>query len=215
MADPWSAMGDEDDETFSGPDAYLDDDDEQLDLDFEIEDEVEELGEEAEMFQTFMDRQSTSFRLGAETETELNISELSTTQNTPEIVDQREHLERLLATIPVARLTRIFASRADDNDDDDDDHWGEQTQSQCDLFKKITEPQPAGVKLLMSGEFGRIRNRLDSQQNGNMFDRLRRTAVRSRHIYREDLIHDLVPNTHGTAVASYIANVYCGQYSAG
>ena len=117
----------------------------------------------------------------------------------------------------MARLVRAFTGRIQTTDDEDDDdyYWRVPVLEKGDWFKKVTEPQPAGVRLLMGGEFGRVRNRLDALRNGNMFDRLRRTAVRSRNIYREDLIHDIIPNTHGTAVASYPANVYCGQYSAG
>lgn len=132
-------------------------------------------------------------------------------------------LERLLATVPIAQLARMFGGRGvaiDEDDDDEDDDDEEvvrgypQARSQ-NWFPKVTEPQEAGLNLLASGEFGRVRNILDRRHKRNMYDRLRRTSVASRTVYREDLIHDMIPNTHGTAVASYLANIYCGQYSAG
>jgi hypothetical protein len=59
MADPWSAMEDEDDETYSGADAYLEGDDDDAELDMEM-DEVEQLEEEAEVFRNYREGLSTT-----------------------------------------------------------------------------------------------------------------------------------------------------------
>lgn len=56
MADPWSTMADEEDETYSGPDGYLDDDDdytEERDRDLDMEDELEGLQEETQEAATY------------------------------------------------------------------------------------------------------------------------------------------------------------------
>jgi DDB1- and CUL4-associated factor 11 len=105
----------------------------------------------------------------------------------------------------------------EDNDDEGGSGWGWRSSyhNGGSWFQKVTEPQAEGVELLMSGDFGRVRNRVDSQQHGNLFSRLQRTATKARAVSKEDLAHDMVPNTHGTAVACYTANVYCGQYSMG
>jgi WD repeat-containing protein 23 len=207
MEDPWSAMGEEEDETYTGPDAYLDDDDDDdtqgTDLDMEIEDEVVQLEEEAESFSSLFNR------LGPDTVTVES-----------ETVITNDHIGRLLATMPITRLARIFGVPAragrDEDDDDDDEEWGyPRLRSPGNLFQKVTEPQPAGVKLLLSGDFGRVRNRLLPERKRNLYGRLRDASRKPGPVYKEDLAHDMVPNTHGTAVATYDANVYCGQYSAG
>lgn len=143
---------------------------------------------------------------------------------TASAADVDAQLERLLATVPIAQLARIFAGRGvvlDEEDEEDDDEEEEveslrwRSPQTEEWFPKVTVPQEAGLKLLASGEFGRVRNRLDLRHKGNMYDRLRRTSKASRTIHRQDLVHDLIPNTHGTAVATYLANIYCGQFSAG
>lgn len=51
MTDPWSAMVDDEDDLYSGPDAHLEDDDdysEDIDRDMEIEEELEALQEETQ-----------------------------------------------------------------------------------------------------------------------------------------------------------------------
>ncbi|KAI0053436.1 WD40 repeat-like protein [Auriscalpium vulgare] len=70
-------------------------------------------------------------------------------------------------------------------------------------FKPVTEPQATGVQLLSSARSGQrnIARIIQSRSNG------------SRRPYREDLSGHLIPNSKGTAVASYDYNVYCGQFS--
>ncbi|KAI0686011.1 WD40-repeat-containing domain protein [Cytidiella melzeri] len=78
----------------------------------------------------------------------------------------------------------------------------------------VKEPKPEGLALLYSGEFGRIRHQL-RMRNGdsNVARLLLNRGARLRPSPREDLAAEIVPNTNGTAVASYTSNAYVGQYS--
>ncbi|KAF8641249.1 hypothetical protein AX17_000883 [Amanita inopinata Kibby_2008] len=78
------------------------------------------------------------------------------------------------------------------------------------------EPQTAGLDLLASGDFGQIAVKDRTRRNNvNVTKRLlTRMAEPPIKPYKEDLSSNLVPNTNGTAVASFGANVYSGQYSA-
>jgi hypothetical protein len=82
-------------------------------------------------------------------------------------------------------------------------------------YPKVTEPQPTGVKLLRSGDFGKARNRLGTPRNSNIYSRLRRMALQPRAANAADLKHNLIPNTHGTTVAAYYSNIYVAQFSPG
>lgn len=111
-------------------------------------------------------------------------------------------------------------SEDEDEDDDYDDfsYWGSTRGLQRagnNWYPKVTEPQPAGVKLLRSGDFGKARNRLGTPRNSNIYSRLRRMALRQRAVNAADLKHNLIPNTHGTAVAAYYSNIYVAQFSPG
>jgi WD repeat-containing protein 23 len=111
----------------------------------------------------------------------------------------------------------------EDMEDDEDDfyvpHWGSARDVQRagdNWYPKITEPQPAGVKLLRSGDFGKVRNRLGIPRNSNIYSRLRRMALQPRAANpAADLKHNLIPNTHGTTVAEHHANIYVAQFSPG
>ncbi|KAI0319054.1 WD40-repeat-containing domain protein [Amylostereum chailletii] len=82
-------------------------------------------------------------------------------------------------------------------------------------FKEVRAPQEAGVSLLLSGEFGRVRPKINVRSgNRNISQQVFSGRTRSRRFHKEDITGDLVPNTHGTAVASYDENVYSGQFSA-
>jgi WD repeat-containing protein 23 len=114
---------------------------------------------------------------------------------------------------------------ADTDDDEDDDdafytpYWGSMRSAEGagdNWYPKITEPQPAGVKLLRSGDFGKVKNRLGTPRNSNIYSRLRRMALQPRAVNATaDLKHNLIPNTHGTAVAAYDSNIYVAQFSPG
>ena len=110
----------------------------------------------------------------------------------------------------------------DDDDDDDDDlytsYWGSTLglpPAGDNWYPKVTESQPAGVKLLGSGDFGKARNRLGTSRNSNIYSRLRRMALQPRAANAADLKHNLIPNTHGTTVAAYCSNIYVAQFSPG
>lgn len=110
----------------------------------------------------------------------------------------------------------------DDDGDDGDDLYGPYWSSTLSLqragdnwYPPVTEPQPAGVKLLRSGDFGKARNRLGTPRNSNIYSRLRRIALQPRAANAADLKHNLIPNTHGTTVAAYCSNIYVAQFSPG
>ncbi|KAI0066418.1 WD40 repeat-like protein [Artomyces pyxidatus] len=148
-------------------------------------------------------------------------------------------LERLLGEQPF-RLTRMSVTgnsssaqheqegeEEDEEDDDDEDYEDEEEEEEeyataygrgeenQKWFRPATKPQKAGVQLLMSGEYGRVRHKIRARAGewnvgkviGEQRSRIRRTP-------REDVVGNLVPNTNGTAVASSEANIYCGQFSA-
>ena len=131
----------------------------------------------------------------------------------------------------VVRLTqqpRTYQQVQMESDDDDDDdgydlyyapYWGSTTRgvqrAGNNWYPKVTEPQPAGVELLRSGDFGNSRNRLGTPRNSNIYSRLARMALRPRAMNPADLKHNLIPNTHGTAVATYYSNIYVAQFSPG
>ncbi|THH33102.1 hypothetical protein EUX98_g1080 [Antrodiella citrinella] len=81
-------------------------------------------------------------------------------------------------------------------------------------FEEVKDPKEQGLALLHGGEFGRIGHQLKSRANDNNIARtLLRRGAQVRPVPREDIASDIVPNSDGTAVASYQANAYVGQYS--
>ncbi|GJE85863.1 WD40 repeat-like protein [Phanerochaete sordida] len=80
--------------------------------------------------------------------------------------------------------------------------------------EEVKEPKQEGLDLLYSGEFGRIQHQIRSRNKaGNAAKFLLNRGSRLRPPHREDFATDIIPNTDGTAVASYYANAYVGQYS--
>lgn len=123
-----------------------------------------------------------------------------------------------------ALVDRTVADSGDDDDDYEDDedmfytsYWDTMRGAERagdNWYPKVTEPQPAGVKLLRSGDFGKARNRLGTPRNSNIYSRLRRMALQPRAAnVVADLKHNLIPNTHGTTVATYESNIYVAQFS--
>ena len=119
---------------------------------------------------------------------------------------------------------QLSYQREDPEDEDDDDdfytsYWGSMRgleRAGDNWYPKITEPQPTGVKLLRSGDFGKSRNRLGTPRNSNIYSRLRRMGLQQRAVDAAvDLKHNLIPNTHGTTVAAYYSNIYVAQFSPG
>ncbi|KAJ6611484.1 WD40-repeat-containing domain protein [Mycena sp. CBHHK59/15] len=81
------------------------------------------------------------------------------------------------------------------------------------------EPQEAGLRLLHSGDFGRVGIKARLRRNDlNIAKFLRGRASQPRpKYYKEDyvsILQDLIPNSSGTTVMEYDANVYTAQYSA-
>ncbi|RDX51000.1 WD40 repeat-like protein [Lentinus brumalis] len=88
-------------------------------------------------------------------------------------------------------------------------HW-----DRSDWWPEITEPQKEGLELLLGGEFGRVMHQMKTRDGNRNVARsiLNRGAI-SRPTYREDIASEILPNSGGTAVASYAANAYVGQFS--
>ncbi|KAI0094186.1 WD40-repeat-containing domain protein [Irpex rosettiformis] len=112
----------------------------------------------------------------------------------------------------------------DEEDDDDDDEeedvfgsgWGRSRSQQHSTYHHdpVTEPQPGGLSLLYSGEFGRIKHQTKTRNKDNNIARiLQNRGAKLRPSTREDLTTDVIPNSNGTAVVTYQANAYVGQYS--
>lgn len=133
----------------------------------------------------------------------------------------RQHLP----TAPQQQVDGEDEYEYDDYDDDEDEDnfytfFGGSTRglkpAGNDWYPKVTEPQPAGVKLLRGGDFGKARNMLGTPRNSNIYSRLRRIALQQRTINpAADLKHNLIPNTHGATVAAYDSNIYVAQFSPG
>ncbi|KIY73538.1 WD40 repeat-like protein [Cylindrobasidium torrendii FP15055 ss-10] len=126
----------------------------------------------------------------------------------------------------------MLLSHGDDDDiefveDEEDDEqylpWSRRGHSLVpgDTFSPVKEPQEAGVNLLNSGEFGRVgykeaaRNSETPEQSITKLIRQRYEGVGRRRsaLSREELMGNLVPNSNGTAVASYDANIYTARFS--
>lgn len=122
---------------------------------------------------------------------------------------------------------------AEEDDDDDDDDYEGYRRAPRHWFPEVKEPQKAGKELLMSGEFGRVGHKIRSRRNDvNVTRLLQNRSSRLRAMSdKEDIANvrlqpstascklifpqNLVPNSNGTAVASYEANIYSAQFSAG
>ncbi|KAI0275309.1 WD40-repeat-containing domain protein [Gloeopeniophorella convolvens] len=105
----------------------------------------------------------------------------------------------------------------DDDDDDDNDfsYYRRRRVKTPKWFPAVKEPQEAGMRLLMSGEFGRVRSESRRQgQNVSITKAILASQSRFRQTPMQDITNSIVPNTNGTAVASLTDNIYCGQFSA-
>ncbi|EIN13833.1 WD40 repeat-like protein [Punctularia strigosozonata HHB-11173 SS5] len=141
-------------------------------------------------------------------------------QPTHSVVDAEDHTTRV--QVPLSTLARLFGITSstlneEDEDEDDDEYYAQPTTPpQPSWTQPHREPQEAGVRLLGSGDFGRVGPKLRSRQRNqrNVSRELEDRRVRLRPSPREVYAQELVPNSNGVAVASYEANIYCGQYSA-
>ncbi|KAF9229038.1 WD40 repeat-like protein [Gyrodon lividus] len=206
-------MPSDDDEAYEGPDAYVEGDDSVLELEI-VQDDLpaqSQNGGSAAMSQilrSIFDLQQLQPGNAAE----------RTTSSTSNNNDWRP-APRSITYGDLVRLLRTGPSSGDqdaeDEPDDDDDEYVVNTHRNQQWFPPHTEPHKRGVELLMSGEFGRVSNKLKSKSGRKSVSRLlldRSSSPRST-MYREELASELIPNSNGTAVASNGANLYVGQYS--
>ncbi|KAF8504268.1 WD40-repeat-containing domain protein [Gautieria morchelliformis] len=106
-------------------------------------------------------------------------------------------------------------------DDDDEDRlsfylpWGRRRPQSKNWFKPVTEPQKAGVELLNGGEFGRLRAKKVVNIRRMLKERELGRKGRGKGVEKDDFARNLTPNSDGTIVANYGSNAYSGQYSAG
>jgi DDB1- and CUL4-associated factor 11 len=164
--------------------------------DIVLDDELTELVEEAALHRGTTSRQA---RSGAEDATR------STRIQVP------------LSTL--ARLLGITGAGIEDEEDEDeeDDYYAQPTISPKPSWTEpYKEPQEAGVRLLISGEYGRVGPKIKSRlhQRRNVSRMLEDRRMKLRPSPKEAYTQELVPSSNGVAVASYEANIYCGQYSA-
>lgn len=125
-------------------------------------------------------------------------------------------LTRLLQNVTSSGYN-LFGDEEEDEHEEyyEEEERGSTPDSQL-WYPPHKEPQSAGLELLASGDFGRVsaKDRVVTS-NINIAKRLlTRVSAPPTHLYKEDIMHNLVPNTSGASVASFGANVYTGQYSA-
>ncbi|KZT74971.1 WD40 repeat-like protein [Daedalea quercina L-15889] len=222
---------DDDDGAYEGPDAYLEGDDGPEDIDLEIEDEEGEEDDEE-------DGDDEDGEDGEDGDTEVDVGVLlNALINMQEVGGRQQQTGSSLSTnnsqattialdsTILAQVRRLLGSRVaiatnDEEDEDDDVYYfnqhgysGKWDRSEG-WFPQIKEPTKEGLKLLMGGEFGRLKHQLKSRKKDNNIAKLAlNRGARVRPMYKEDLAGDLLPNSNGTAVAQYAANAYVGQYS--
>ncbi|KAF8899131.1 WD40-repeat-containing domain protein [Infundibulicybe gibba] len=116
---------------------------------------------------------------------------------------------------------QIFTDEDEDEDEDgfededEDEYFSGNRETMHAWFPEVTEPQKAGVELLNSGDFGRVRHRpVSRRQNTSIMKLMQSRSAQPRlNQYKEDYANKLIPNSNGTAVATYDANIYTGQFS--
>ncbi|KAI9570371.1 WD40 repeat-like protein [Boletus coccyginus] len=202
----------DDDEAYDGPDAYLEGDDNVLELEIGQDDiPAHSHGVSstpiAQILRSLFDLQH--LQPGSTTER----APSSSTNNIEGVSITYGDLVGLLRTLP-SRRARDDEDEDEDAGSDDDEyltssHWNRQ------WCLPHSEPQKTGVELLMSGEFGRVGNKLRSKKGSRNVSRLLldRSCKPRGTLAREELTNELVPNSNGTAVASNGANLYVGQFS--
>ncbi|KAF4573324.1 hypothetical protein EYR40_003596 [Pleurotus pulmonarius] len=135
-------------------------------------------------------------------------------------------LSRLLSGGNMLRSGRVSYQVITDGDDDDEDYVDEDDEDEDEYvsgrrpshqwYPPHKEPQKAGEQLLMGGDFGPIANKIASRRslNKNIAQQIRNRHFNSRPLHsRETFARDLVPNSTGTVVATFDANVYTAQFS--
>ncbi|KZT30917.1 WD40 repeat-like protein [Neolentinus lepideus HHB14362 ss-1] len=209
----------EDEEGYDGPDAYLtgDGDDDELDIEFQ-EQAAAEAAEGAALDE--VDESTVQGVLGALFELQGGRSESNGGNGNVQTTNVSGFTIRDLSRILGGRYGGLGAIRLLDDEDaeelESDEDYISHESANTSWFPEVKEPQEAGLKLLTSGEFGRIGNRFKSshgQKHFNIYRAIKDRATSLRPPSREELAGDLIPNSNGTAVARYSSNAYSGQFS--
>ncbi|KAI6161431.1 WD40 repeat-like protein [Pisolithus thermaeus] len=207
----------DDSEGFEGPDAYLDGEDRDIELEIGNDDLSPVRGSRttiSQLLHSLFELQnsdssrpvaqpddSVDGRLEPGTLTFGDILRLSRSGGTAYSVDEFDEEEE-----------------EEDDDDYDDDYftatrhgsvpWHEQ------WLPPHREPQREGLELLRGGEFGRVTSYFKAKKGIRNISRIFLDRS-SRRIgpEREELAGDFIPNSNGIAVASHPANLYVGQFS--
>ncbi|KAF5392627.1 hypothetical protein D9757_002331 [Collybiopsis confluens] len=100
------------------------------------------------------------------------------------------------------------------DEDDNDEEWYP-TRRSVFTYPPASSPRPAGVKLIKSGEFGRVAPKIRARRNQRNLSTALNNRLSTPHpsIYREDYASGIVPNSNGVIVANYDANIYTAQFS--
>ncbi|PFH52343.1 hypothetical protein AMATHDRAFT_140392 [Amanita thiersii Skay4041] len=129
-------------------------------------------------------------------------------------------LGQLLSSVTSPSLGGYYEAESDENnegvyeDDDDDDDYFNSAHNVQQWYSPHKEPQPAGLDLLASGDFGRIAVKDRIKKKKNIAKQLFSGNMKPLdNLHKEDIVSNLIPNTSGTSVASFSANIYTGQYS--
>ncbi|KAF7347354.1 WD-REPEATS-REGION domain-containing protein [Mycena venus] len=126
-----------------------------------------------------------------------------------------DDLNRLLRATEEPEAEATEGGEEDEEDSEDEYYRAFRNTGHAAYFNKVTRPQEPGVRLIHSGDFGRVGPKIKSRRKDlNIAKQLRNRASQARpRFYKEDYTSDLVPNSNGTTVAEYDANVYTAQYS--
>ncbi|KZO96027.1 WD40 repeat-like protein [Calocera viscosa TUFC12733] len=125
-------------------------------------------------------------------------------------------------TTRAAPLGNTVNASDDEDEEEEDDHYyyrrgGRPTpRSAAKFFQTVVQPAKAGMDLLRSGEFGSVDLSMKkfSGKKTPLPRVLRDRELGNGAITREQLGRTCLPNSQGTIVGLYGANVYSGQFSA-
>ncbi|KAG9314168.1 WD40-repeat-containing domain protein [Chiua virens] len=202
----------DEDDAYDGPDAYLEGDDNILELEVDQDTNPSHIASDDPGSTAIAQILRSLFDLQHGNTTSPSPGTASRGNNERHTITYGD-LVRLLRTSGPPR--RDQEEDDEDEDNDEDEYYGASSDWNRQWFPSHTEPQQKGVELLMSGEFGCVGNTLRSNKgNRNVSRSLLDRSCRSRGtVSREELSSELIPNSNGTAVASNGANLYVGQFS--
>ncbi|KAK0198745.1 WD40-repeat-containing domain protein [Armillaria mellea] len=129
------------------------------------------------------------------------------------------HRGTLRTNAQLLRLLQTSLNEEEEDLDDDDDDYGDyepaDLNQECLQSEPATEPQEAGVELINGGEYGRVAPKIRSRRGERNIVKAitNRFAGHRSTLFKEDLATNLVPNSNGSATASYNSNIYTAQYS--